>query len=114
MKTIFCDIDGTLLEHHGDVVKQLKSDPVVLDGCMDKLVEWDRKGYTIILTTGRRESMRTATEKQLNSIGIFYDQLVMGIGSGPRYLINDSKSNGDETAYAIQTQRNEGIKNVEI
>ena len=113
MKTIFCDIDGTLLKHHGDVVKQL-SDPVALDGTIDKMIEWDRNGYTIILTTGRRESMRAVTEKQLNSIGIFYDQLVMGIGSGPRYLINDSKSNGDGTAYAIQTQRNEGIKNVEI
>jgi|TARA_R110000824_G_scaffold207562_2_gene393012 hypothetical protein len=114
MKTIFCDIDGTLLQHHGNVFKQLKNNPVVLDGTIDKLIEWDRKGYTVVLTTGRRESTRSATEKQLSNIGVFYDQLIMGIGSGPRYLINDCKSNGDETAYAIKVKRNEGIKNVEI
>ena len=114
MKTIFCDIDGTLLQHHGDAVKQLTNRPVILDGTIEKLIEWDRQGYIIILTTGRRESVRAATEKQLSSIGIFYDQLVMGIGSGPRYLINDCKSNGDGTAHAIGIKRNEGIKNVKI
>lgn len=114
MKTIFCDIDGTLLKHHGDVVKQFTNDTISLDGTIEKLIEWDRKGYIIILTTGRRESTRTTTEEQLNRMGIFYDQLIMGIGSGPRYLINDCKSNGDATAHAIQVNRNEGIKNVKI
>ena len=51
----------------------------------------------IILTTGRKEGMRRITEQQLESAGIVYDKLIMGIGGGARVLINDLKPdrNGD-------------------
>jgi len=115
VKTIFCDIDGTLIRHHGDALKQLQSDPVLLDGVLEKFIEWDRKGYNIILTTGRKESARPRTEKQLEKVGLFYDQLIMGIGGGPRYLINDLKPNSEEaTAQSINLKRNDGIKSVKI
>ena len=82
---------------------------------IEKLVDWDRKGYNIILTTGRRESLRKITEVQLCDLGVFYDQLIMGIGGGKRYLINDLKPDSKEgTAEAINLVRNEGIKNVKI
>ena len=58
---------------------------------IDKILEWNKKGYTIILTTGRRESNRELTIKQLQEAGIFYDQLIMGVGRGPRVVINDLK-----------------------
>ena len=93
VKTVFCDIDGTLLLHHGDLHRQMICDPVLLEGTKEKLVEWDRKGYNIILTTGRRESCRKTTEEQLDQVGIFYDQLIMGLGGGHRVLINDLKPN---------------------
>ena len=113
--TIFCDIDGTLIKSFGNLYKQIKQDPILLDGTIEKLVEWDRLGHNIILTTGRRESLRKITEDQLCSLGIFYDQLIMGIGGGKRYLINDLKpDSSDQTAEAINLIRNEGIKNVEI
>ena len=39
----------------------------------------------------------------------------MGVGGGDRILINDRKPNSDiDTAYAINLNRNEGIKNVKI
>ena len=114
IKTIFCDIDGTLLQHQGNAFTQLKNVPKLLDGVIEKLIEWDREGYVIVLTTGRRESTRFGTEEQLNCMGIFYDQLIMGIGNGPRYLINDCKLDGSETAHAINITRNEGIKDVKI
>ena len=48
-KTIFCDLDGTLIKHCNPVEIQ---DPnlilEVLEGTHDKLREWDNKGYTII------------------------------------------------------------------
>tara|TARA_R110001592_G_scaffold188358_4_gene433543 strand:+ start:16352 stop:16708 length:357 start_codon:yes stop_codon:yes gene_type:complete len=114
-KTIFCDIDGTLLHHHGDLHKQMLEAPLLLQGAKEKLVEWDRKGYNIILTTGRKESCRHLTEKQLQETGIFYDQLIMGIGGGARILINDLKPNSDkETAIAINLVRNTGVANVKI
>lgn len=113
--TILCDLDGTIIEHRGDLYKQYVEAPVLIEGTIEKFTEWDRKGYNIILTTGRRESMRKKTEEQLESLGIFYDQLVMGVKGGNRILINDMKENSDEpTAIAINIKRNEGIKNINI
>jgi hypothetical protein len=114
-KTIFCDIDGTLFHHSGDLHKQTMLKPGLLDGVKEKIVEWDRKGYNIILTTGRKESCRKVTEEQLAHAGIFYDQLVMGLGGGCRVLINDLKPNSETpTAVAINLERNKGVKNVEV
>lgn len=115
-KTIFCDLDGTLIKHCNPVEIQ---DPnlilEVLEGTHDKLREWDNKGYTIIITTGRKESARHSTIKQLQNAGILYDHLIMGFGGGDRILINDRKSNKKEdTAYAINLTRNIGVKNVEL
>ena len=114
--TIFCDIDGTLVKHDPPYIT-CKEDykMILLDGTLEKLEEWDRSGYNIILTTGRRESMRKQTEIQLSNIGIFYDQLIMGIGGGKRIIINDRKPNKEENyAHAINLTRNKGIKNVKI
>jgi len=114
-KTIFCDIDGLLIYHSGDITKQHLIKATVLPGVVEKWAEWDRKGYKIILTTGRRESTRAATEKQLSEAGIFYDHLVMGVSSGVRVLINDKKPNGTEPmALAFSPDRNCGIKDVDV
>lgn len=112
-KTIFLDIDGTLIEHSENISQQLLETPKLLDGTLEKLTEWDKLGYNIILTTGRRESARDLTIKQLSQLGIFYDQLIMGIGGGIRVLINDRKKDKKyDTAIAINIDRNEGIKNI--
>ena len=117
-KTIFCDIDGTLVkfpetfEGFKDLPKG-KHKMELLPGTLDKLWEWETSGYNIILTTGRKESMRPETEKLLKEAGIFWDHLIMGLGPGPRYLIND-KNAGNDTAFAINVQRNEGIQNVDL
>jgi len=114
--TIFCDIDGTLVKHDPPYITCAHGYKMtILDGTIQKLDEWDRAGYNIILTTGRRESMRKQTERQLSNAGIFYDQLIMGIGGGKRYIINDRKPNKEEDyAYAINLTRNSGVKNVKI
>ena len=114
-KTIICDIDGTLIKHNkpSDVAASSYI-PELLEGTIDKLNEWERNGYNIILLTGRKESMRRATENQLSQLGIYYDQLVMGVGGGPRYSINDHKPDGTEAAFAINVKRNIGVKNVNI
>lgn len=116
LKTIFCDIDGTLIFHSPPTQLARRSHSVILlEGTLEKLEEWDKKGYNIILTTGRKESMRHVTVQQLSEIGILYDQLIMGIGGGDRYLINDRKPNkSNNTAHAINLTRNKGIKEVDI
>ncbi len=114
--TIFCDIDGTLVTHTKPTDSQRPSHKLnLLEGTMEKILEWDKLGYNIILTTGRKESLREVTKNQLEEAGIIYDQLIMGIGGGKRYIINDRKPYGDENyAFAINLERNKGIKSIEI
>ena len=120
-KTIFCDIDGTLIFHTGDVIQNLDG------GCggnginrclkmvLEQLKTWERLNYKIILTTGRRESMRKKTEELLSELGIFYDSLIMGITNGDRVLINDKKNRGvRNTAYAINLVRNGGMEHLDL
>ena len=113
-KTIFCDLDGTLVKHSNPVdIQNPDYELEVLPGTHDKLREWDFKGYYIIITTGRKRSAREATKKQLSRAGILYDELIMGFGGGDRIIINDRKPNSDrDTTYAINLDRNEGLINV--
>ena len=115
-KTIFCDIDGTLVVHCPPV-ETTKPDYrlCLLEGTIETLLEWDKKGYNIILVSGRREGARRETELQLSRLGIIYDQLIMGIGGGKRYLVNDRKPDGDEDyAVAVNLDRNKGLLGLEI
>jgi hydroxymethylpyrimidine pyrophosphatase-like HAD family hydrolase len=116
-KTIFCDIDGTLVKHMAPSEATSPYNKMeVIPGTIEKLLEWEKKGYHIVLTTGRRNTARKQTEQQLSEAGIIYDQLVMGFGGGVRYLINDMKEDGRTgTAFAVNLRRNtEGIKDLKI
>lgn len=114
-KTLIVDIDGTILYHHGDLVGQSRPTLEILPGVLDKFNEWDKKGYRIILLTGRKESMRELTEGQLKHAGLFYDMLIMGVGGGARVLINDLKTDEKEPmAVAVNVIRNAGLANLDI
>ena len=115
-KTIFCDIDGTLWHHEGGVVSQaLVPKHTLLQNTIKAINKWDRLCYKIILTTGRKESLRKLTEKHLQELGIAYDQLIMGLGGGDRILINDRKQRGTRnTAYSINVVRNKGIQHYDF
>ena len=114
--TVFCDLDGTLVEHSTPTDAQLPSHKLkLLDGTLEKLRDWERRGFKILLTTCRKESLRRVTEKQLEEAGIIYDILIMGIGGGKRILINDKKpDNNLDYALAINLERNQGIKNLKL
>ncbi len=117
LKTIICDIDGTLVQQDDNYMDKVAGrEPFkVLPGTLEKLQEWETKGYRLILITGRKEGSRRVTEKMLDELGIFYDQLIMGVGIGPRILINDMKPGRDiEMAVGINVKRNLGISEVEI
>lgn len=114
-KTIFCDIDGTILEHTGDIVRNYMENGNVLENVRETFKVWDKQNYSIVLTTGRKESTREYTERQLAACGIVYDKLIMGIPNGDRILINDKKANsGRNTAYAINVVRNSGFANIDL
>jgi len=115
LKTIFVDIDGTILFNHGLPNQQTQQPAIVLEGVLEAIADWNIKGYQIILVTGRRESERPATIKQLESAGIVYDMLIMGITRGQRILINDLKSDSNApTAIAICVERNKGLVDIKI
>ena len=98
VKTIFCDLDGTLVEQPTDVTLLTSSD------------------YELKLLPGVKEflhtidSKRSATIKQLERVGIWYDQLIMGFGGSERVLINNTKWDSDEdTAHAVTVKINQGL-----
>ena len=112
-KTIFCDIDGTLVEHAKPTLAAKPSHSMtLLSGTKEAIETWDRHGYNVILVTGRKESLRGQTERQLSSIGIVYDRLLMGIGGGDRIIINDRKITGRATAWSIVLDRDEGLEGI--
>jgi len=114
-KTVFCDIDGTLVPHTGDITHNFSDMSGPLPGVLDAIRAWDRANYRIILTTGRKESTRAATEAQLKAFGIVYDDLIMGLPNGDRVVINDRKSRGiRNTAYAVNIVRNKGLEKVDL
>lgn len=115
-KTIFCDIDGTIFGHSGSMTGILLDPEVLLPGVQEKFNDWDGKGYNIVLTTGRKESSRAHTEQQLRAAGLFWDHLIMGLGGGPRVLINDIKPYDPDTptAVAINLERDKGLGEVNV
>jgi len=117
VRTIILDIDGTLIEHKGTLSKATSEyDPTerAIEGTIEKIDEWESKGYNVILMSGRKESSRRFTEEQLEKMNIFYDQLILGVGGGIRHLVNDQKPDGTLTAYAHNLTRNKGIGDLSI
>ena len=82
----------------------------LLPETLDVLKEWEKKGYRLILVTGRKESHRGQLERQLRNAGIFWDKLIMGLTNGPRVIVNDVKVGGEDRALGFNVQRNMGIK----
>lgn len=114
-KAIFCDIDGTIFRHRGNIADMIAYDAITLPGAQEKFCEWFSKGYKIILTTGRPETSRDRTEQQLRDCKIPYHQLIMDVPIGVRVVINDRKSKGGhDTAVACCVERDKGIADVKI
>lgn len=113
-KTIFCDIDGTILKHIHQFSDLKDNGQTLLDGVQEKFNEWDSHGYKIVLCTARKESARKMTEKHLKRLGLCWDILLMGLTSGERVLINDKISdNISDRAKSINLITNQGFKNVD-
>ena len=111
MKTIICDIDGTLLDYQHDTIPQSghKKEHVALAGAVEKMRQWEMRGCRIIIITGRRESERTRTEEELRYHHIPYDMLIMGFADTGRVLINDISGKGECKAHAVSLPRDEGL-----
>lgn len=112
--TIFCDIDGVLVDHED--VPSYEQPLAVLPGTIEKLKLWMDEGYLIVLTSARDARYEEPLRKALASSHIPYHRLMMGLPSGPRYLINDRKPSALLTsqAQAFEVERNQGIQHLQI
>lgn len=112
-QTIIIDIDGVIIQHKGEgASSQWLGDmcPALLPGVVEQFDTWEREGACIVLMTARKECTRGVLEVQLMQLGLYWDQLVMGVTSGQRVLINDAKPNdASPSAVAVVLQRNEGL-----
>jgi hydroxymethylpyrimidine pyrophosphatase-like HAD family hydrolase len=112
VKTIFCDIDGTLLRQV-DFNELNEYDFEVLPGALEKFREWVAAGHHIVITTARPESLRGMTIRQLGKAGFQCHQMVMGIGREERILINNNSSKDEERnrALSVSVKRDAGFTN---
>ena len=111
MKTVICDIDGTLLNYLHDKALDGNYDEehIPLPGAVEKMRQWEVMGCRIIIITGRRESERARTVAELEKARIPYDTLLMGYADSGRVLINDVGKHGNCKAHAVSLPRDQGF-----
>ena len=116
-KTVVVDVDGVIF-------KQIRKWPNIdlidpkndlLPGVREKFLEWEMKGYRIILMTGRADNYKSLTEEQLEKAGIPYHQLIMSAGMGQRVLINNLKPEEADvpTAVAVNVDVDRGFEDLD-
>ena len=87
---------------------------MILSGVLKKINEWDSQGHKIVLCTARKESARKMTEEHLNSLGLCWDILLMGMTSGKRVLINDKLNPQDkDRANAVNIITDAGFVSID-
>lgn len=109
-ETIILDVDGCIFRHkeRGPICQWFTQEEL-LPGVADQFEVWESRSAVIILMTARPECVRDILEEALLSHGIFWNQLIMGVGHGTRVLINDVKPGGVDSAVAINLPRNKGL-----
>ena len=106
MKTIICDIDGTLTKYMGGGHKAImEQEHELLPGVLERMRLWEAQGHKIVLMTGRRESVRERTESELRRLGIPFDILLMGYADSGRILINDLSPGLGTKCHAVPVLR---------
>ena len=84
----------------------IENEHEILPGVFERMRKWEAQGHNIILTTGRRESVRERTESELRRLGIPWDVLLMGYADTGRILVNDIGSL--VKAHAVNLERDAG------
>jgi hypothetical protein len=105
--TYFVDIDGILVKNSARGFKPYWGTTEGIIKNIDFLNnEYDSKKGYIVLTTSRDVNKRNITIEQLKKYGVKYHQLIMGLPSCKRMLINDFTSGSFPSAIAINLKRN--------
>lgn len=103
------DLDGTLVKHN----KYKTGEDEWLEGALDFIKNIPDSDYIIILT-GREHKYKKQTIDFLNKNSIRFNKIIFDVPFGERILINDKKPSGLNCAYALNLERDKGIKGVII
>ena len=108
-KCLFVDIDGTLITNSSHHFPPYTGSGEPIEDNIDLIAELHEQGKAkIILTTSRPERLRQLTIQELQTKGIPFDDLVMGLPHCQRIVINDfARSNPYPSCSAINIPRNE-------
>ena len=98
------DLDGTLVKHNG---YKYGTDEW-LPGALRFLRSIPDHDFVMILTA-RELGARPRTLEFLSAASVRYDLIVFEMPTGERILLNDTKPTGLKCAYAIETNRDEGL-----
>ncbi|MDR1533177.1 MAG: HAD family acid phosphatase [Clostridiales bacterium] len=107
-KTWVFDIDGTIVKHNG---YKLDGNDALLEGAAEFFAALPRDDM-VVLITSRSEEYKAATEAFLSEKGIRFDAVIYNAPYGERILINDAKPSGLPTAIAVNTRRDEFMREV--
>ena len=107
-KCLFVDIDGTLITNSSHHFPPYVGSGEPIENNIDFLAELHEQGKTkIVLTTSSPDKFRQLTIMELQTKGIPFDELVMGLPHCQRVIINDfARSNPYPSCKAINIPRN--------
>ncbi|CAF9918860.1 hypothetical protein IMSHALPRED_004450 [Imshaugia aleurites] len=107
-KTLFVDIDGTLVKNSGQYFAPTWGTTAPLPQNVAHLNRLHATGRVrIILVTSRLEKFRDATVTQLQRFGVRYDQILFGMLHASRVVVNDyAPTNPYPSAECVNIPRN--------
>lgn len=106
-KTIFCDIDGTIIKNQAEFWSPSYNDPPeVLQDNVDRLLELQADGAQIIFTTARNKKYTDDIAVMLDRLGFKGYTLLTGLHHSVRIVVNDySSTNPNPSCVAINLER---------
>ncbi len=104
-RTLVVDLDGVVLQKLTSGGEQHCTFAVIGHG-RAILQQAAHRGDCVVLMTGRREGQRAVLTEALAKAGVPFDHLVMGVGGGVRYLVNDRRD-GEDRAVAVNVEANQ-------
>jgi hypothetical protein len=105
-KTVFCDIDGVLLENGSAYFGTTWENTLPIKRNIEAINNLEN--CYVVLTTSRPEKLRKVTQRLLQAYGLKFNQLVMGLPHCQRILVNDfnDKTNPYPSAISLNLRRN--------